>query len=235
VSPNWRLHNKPLTRWRRRFGGSWEPTTALDGIIPTAEVDKHWTDDRANIYGMFTQAASDGVNIPCVALQAGPKQVQVHRISWYLESTNTAQLKFAWRVHLFTPRPDYNPFDFSLDGAWYAWLSSVAGPFTVGGAVRPDAFGLNGRATAHQTISLGGPPFVTFGPIQHSAYCPFLPGDYAWVPASHDGVFWNFQDPPLFVQPWQLLVLQACSIWPVNKTINANWYFSEREDEGIYG
>ncbi len=239
--PRWRLHSKAFTQLARRYRFNSAFSELLDGLIPVVQVDKVWARDRS-IYGLFSQMQTDNLipgynpltDILGVALIPVGVQAHVHRIEFSIAATglSTHSDAFGQGVHLLTPRQGYNPFDVNIDGAWFSWCSSLQAPQDQT-AQRPLTFAVSGRASAHQTVSIGGAPAITtFGPTQNTTQMVTEPIVSIYPVATPTNV-WEFQDPPLIVQDTQYLLLQMTGLgYPNPLALNVNWYFTEHLDQG---
>lgn len=228
----WFVHSKPLIAFRRRWGLNTDPTEILTGVIPTAQVDKHWDSDRLNVWGMFVQGEKPrgvGAQHICATLEAQRKELLVYRVDAKLMSMSLASDN---PVHIFSPLQNYNPHATS-DGAadttiWFPWLQSMVEQ--PGDPARmPEAFGLGGYNATMQVVTINGVPFTSVGPIS---------GGQSMALDHGSAVFWEFQDPPLRVRPFATLCVQSTLALTGGSTdwyLNCNFWFVEREDVGRVG
>lgn len=240
--PRWIAHSKSLAALSRRWRLNVQPSEMLTGVLPVTQIDKSWTSDRLDVFGMLVQQPKDAVNvsIPAVGLRAGSRECLVHRIDWAVhpggaavESQNADFMGLSF--HLFTPNANYNPFALS-SGVYFPWMQSRQTVTSI--VTLTDSIGVAGEALAHQTIVVNGVPVVTFGPIQRGgSYFPILNGVASTPPTASS--FWTFQDPPIRLKPWQNLVVQATGAFNPAQwagfTLNANFYWSEQDPQGDTG
>lgn len=234
---NWRVHSKALTAFRRRWRLNVDPTEMLTGILPVAQVDKHWTDDTLNLYGCFTQHILRNVApaYACCLLQAGRQEVLVHEVTMWLG--NHAQSRQGWSYHLMTCHQNYNPVAQDLYSIWYPWLMS---------STRSDrdlvlsyALGGSGDVANLQTIGTPTGPVTCYGKtlMVQQIIVPIGGG----IDQGGGLTFWKFSDPPLRLKPYVTLIVQSAvdqfGIQPltVNLPMNVNFIFSEREEQGDVG
>lgn len=212
-----------LTAFVRRYRLNAPVGEVATGILPVAQVDKHWQSDRLNVWGVFGQRISDGINHSGVGLLAGTREVIVHKVEVWIDSAGANHV-----FHMFTPLQGYNAFAV-LPTIALPWLQmGYQGP--VQPVFFPEAFVLAGGAPALQTIIVNGAGFVTTGPVYrwHNA------GVVGAIPGSPT-IIWGFQDPPLRLHPQQEIVVQGATLFGAGAILNVNFYFSEREPQGNVG
>ena len=233
--PRWTPHSKSLAALSRRWRLNVQPSEMLTGVLPTAQIDKSWTSDRLDVFGMLVQHTKDNVQtaIPAVGLRAGSRDCLVHRIDWWISAPPYLVEFQGLGVHLFTPNSAYNPFALS-PGVYFPWLQSRQRVDQI--VTLTDSIGIGGEALAHQTIVVNGTPVVTFGPAQRGAYG--VAGTIQFAHQMTDSTFWEFQDPPLRIKPWQNLVVQFTGSFTTvyaGMILNANFYWSEQDPQGDTG
>ena len=226
--PRWVVHSKPLTAWRRLWGLNTDPTEVLSGVIPTAQVSKHWDSDVFNVWGMYVQgdrAAGAGVDHVAATLEAQRREVLVWRVDAWLERNGGIDVT---PLHIFSPLQAYNPTA-NNTSIWFPWLQTpVEQPADP--ARLPEAFGLGGHVPGLQVVNINGVPFTCIGPAQSG-----LVGLFG---GARMQAHWWFQDPPLHVRPFATLAVQTVlAVGGAGNlyTLNANFYYSEREDVGRVG
>lgn len=233
--PRWFVHSKPLVSWRRRWGLNTDPTEMLSGVLPTAQVDKHWDSDRLNIWGIFVQGEklrAAGAQHICATLEAQRKELLIYKVEAWLDVNGFLHTT---PIHIFTPLQNYNPHATSDAAAatsiWFPWLQSMAEQ--PGDPARlPEAFGLGGYNAGMQVVTINGVNFTSVGPVSSVN---------SWVgggAVERGQVMWNFQDPPLRVRPFSTICVQS-ALAVVGGTLdwylNVNFWFCEREDVGRVG
>lgn len=241
---NWRVHSKALTAFRRRYRLNVDPTQVLDGILPVAQLDKHWQDDTLNLYGCYCQCVRSNATpriMGCV-LQAGRQEVLVHEVTAWLDPVHALGNSGA-AFHLMTCHQNYQPVQFNTS-IWYPWLMATT---------RSDrdltlayALGGGGEAGAHQTILTPTGVVTCYGKVvpHHLTYTPAPPWAHTPVVVNPCGGIpvWKFSDPPLRLKPYVALVYQSAvdleAAFPglaLGLPLNVNFIFSEREDQGDVG
>lgn len=211
-----------LTAFVRRYRLGTSITDVWTGIIPVAQVDKHWQDDRLDIWGMFVQGGADAGPAPqllSATLFAQDLEVLVHRVDgWWAGQVSN-------RVHLFTPLQTYDPAA-TNPNVFFPWLQTMVQTGDAGRLSR--AFGIGGYNGAHQVVTVSGTPFTTFG--------PFSPLHTELTPGGRVHRFWGFQDPPIRLKPFERLTVQALGQAAfITDVLGANFYYSEREPQGNVG
>ncbi len=225
--PRWSFHSKALTAWRRRWRLNRDPTEILDGILPVAEIDKHWTDDRINLWGLFTQAQGTGANthLACM-ITAQTKELLVHRVQY---SLTRSAWPIAQPVHLFTPLQGYVPTvnNTALHLPWLQTGLRAGDPGQLS-----EAFGTSGDNLGLQVVLVNGAPHICIGPITHG---PFVAGVIGAACVREERL-WTFQDPPIRIAPWTSLCVQMAAVSAsALDMLNVSFFYSEREDQGRVG
>lgn len=200
----------------------------LTGIIPVAEVDRHYTDDRLDLWGAFTQIPGTAVANRLGACSLVPQvaEVLVHKIEARYIGIGQGQHPF----HLFTPLQAYAPT--AINAALVLpWMQPVKPGQP--GRLSSTIFVTGETDAGLMVVTVNGAPHTAIGP----AYTLSSQG-IALVAApfsSHPTVLWGFQDPPLRVKPGQQLTVQATAAIPLNFFLNVNWFYSERVFQGDVG
>lgn len=226
--PGWLPHSKSLTAFRRRWRTNRDPSEILSGILPVAEVDKHWTDDRLNIWGLYAQSVGVAANrFLSVVLFTQRKEVLIYRINACL-----LQLGFpeAEPMHVFTPLQGYNPV---LNNAtfWLPWLQTGLLPGEPGHL--GETFALAGDNAAFQIVVVNGAPHNCIGPVHYGPWWAALGGGAGF---SRTQKLWGGDDPPLRIPPFSGVAVQtAAAVNGVNYTLDVSFYYAEREDQGRVG
>lgn len=223
--PRWLSHARNLVGLRRRWGITAPLGEVLTGVLPVIQVDKHRDARDQDIFGMFTQAAGDAVNIPACALVAQADEVLIHKVEFFWKQIRTLSRP----VHIFTPLQAYTPFDISSN-AYFSWWQ--------GKAVAQDrgqlggTFGVGGYGSAHQVINVNGVPTTTFGPTYDWEFWLGAAFGTAEQPAR---VIHSFQDPPFRLKPFTMACVQSAFAAMGTDVLNVNWYYSERPVQGDVG
>ena len=223
--PGWLSHARNLAGFRRRWGITRPVMEVLTGVLPVVQIDKHRDARDQDIFGMFTQATGDALNIPACALHAQRDEVLIHKVEFFWTQIRTLSRP----VHIFTPLQTYNPFDAS-GNAFFAWWQ--------GKAVAQDrgqlggTFGVGGYGTAHQVVNVGGVPITTFGPSYDWEFWLGAGFGTAQQPARQ---IWGYQDPPFRLKPFSMACVQSNFAAMGGDTLNVNWYYSERPSQGDVG
>lgn len=189
--------------------------------MPTAQVDKHWTDDRIDLWGMFMQQPGTATlnRLGACSLVAQEKELLVHKIEAWFTTTSASGLV---GLHLFTPLQAYAPTAIN-PALVLPWLQPVK-PGQPGRLSR--AIGVAGETDAGlMTVTVNGAPHTAIGPVQTNIAQTFSPPVEVW----------GFQDPPLRVKPLQQLTIQSLNQIPTNTLLNVNWFWTERVFQGDVG
>lgn len=221
--PFWRTSARVFAAWSRRHSLNAPAQEILTGIIPTAEVDRHWTDDRLDLWGAFTQQPGTATanRLGAVSMVPQRKEALVHRI----EISIVSALARTHNFHLFTPLQVYFPTAINSN-LILPWLQPVK-PGQPGRLA--DTLFVNGETDAGlMVVTVNGLPHTAIGPSYQAASVVAL-GQMARI------VAWDYQNPPLRVKPGQQLTVQATTQMPTGLFLNVNWYFSERVFQGDVG
>ena len=238
--PKWTFLSKNLAALQRRYRSNAAFSEILTGVLPTAQVDRHWIDDTLDVYGMLVQGQStDGLELPaCVLLAAPDQDVLVHRVEFLVQAVDNLNDELDRTYHCFTPLAGYDPVA-NGGGFFFAWLQTKA--TAVAATVQGRTVGIGGTFPTHQTVSFGGgPPITTFGPLAHTPRSYTVAGGVSVSNASsaHMTGFYTFQDPPLRLKPgMRLCVQQADTFLVLNRRtiLSVNFWYSEREAQGGVG
>lgn len=240
--PRWFTHGKAFTALRRRYNLNEDAREFLTGLLPVIEADRHWTADRLNLWGIFTQHALPGgigPVYPAASLHAQRKELLVHRIQATLRIGGSWSSVPGYGFHLFSPLQTYVP-ELNRAAIWFPWAQTMVEPADAGQL--SEGFGLTGDNAAQQVVLVNGVPYTSIGPV---GFAPWVitfvgatGGGYAYSAQPELQTLWSFQDPPLRVRPFSALTVQTTSamgpsgsIW----TLDVNWWYSEREDVGRVG
>lgn len=239
--PRWVAHAKNFTALRRRYSVNSPFSSILDAFLPSVQVDRTWSSEDLDVYGMLVQAplrSASGGHLSCT-LRTGETSALVRRVEFWLDSNSPAlQSHLGFAVHMITPSDAYDPFDRDAFGSFFPW---VQGGKRGGRLLNlPRAFGEAGTASALQTVTVNGVPIITIGPtIKFEQIFTIAPiGGHPVLP-NKPGVFIDYQDPPLRLKPLQRLLVQfavfAPDPAPNTLLLNVNFWWSERPDEGDVG
>lgn len=234
----WLGHAQNFTALVRRYGTNWFFPEILSGLLPTVQVDKHWTADRLNVFGMRMEVVTDGANFPAMFLQAGDVDVLVYRVDWWMDDVNFGNSE-GWGAHLFTPLPNYQPADPGA-GPVFSYF-----PWLLGGRVwgslgtLPDMVGFAGHNAALPQVNIAGIGLITtIGPQSRAAHVitAIVAGGGGPTAVPHGELTaWSFQDPPFRLMPYTRLCVQATEVITANRRMIANFYFSVRPPQGGVG
>lgn len=216
--PSWLRAGKTFVAFARRWGLNAPPSEVWSGVVPVAQVDKHWTEDRVDLWGLELQQGGTAVpgNLASCSIAPGSKEILVHRIGVTYNGSVAARTLIA---HLFTPLQAYNPAAIG-PAIVLPWLQPVQPPEPGRLAF---SFGLVGDAAAFQSVIVNGFPHTSVGPvIQMGVNSP-------------SKQLWIGQDPPIRVKPFQLLTVQTLVQLPVGNTMNVSFFFTERDSQGDVG
>lgn len=226
--PRWVAHSKPLVGWRKRWRLNRDPSEILDAILPTAQVDKHWTDDRLNLFGLYSQAQGPGVatHLACM-LTAQNKELLIHRVHCAITRGSFPGIE---PVHIFTPLQGYNPVQ-NNTALFLPWLQT--GLRTGEPGQLSEAFGTSGDNLALQVVNVNGAPHTCVGPLWYGPTALNVVGGWG----ERDVVIWSEQDPPLRIAPFTSVAVQTAQTitTSVLNFLDVSWYYSEREDQGRVG
>lgn len=226
-APRWVTTTKVWAAWSRRHGLNAPAQQILTGILPVAQVDKHWLDDRIELWGLFMQQPGTAVpgRLGACTLLTQRKEAIVHKIEAQLTIISASPGTIA-NVHLFTPIFPYLPTAVNAFIV-FPWLQPISAP-DPGRLAR--SFGLIGETDAGlQVVTVDGAPHTSVGPS-------YSLGTYAaGLVGGRRHVLWSFQDPPLRVKPGQQLTVQLLDVLPAALALQVNFYFSEREFQGDVG
>jgi len=219
--PRWKQAAKNLAAFSRRWSLNAPAVEVLTGILPTAQVDKHWTNDRLDLYGLFVQVPGTATvgRLGAVSIVAQELEVLVHGIDVWLD----ANVSTFFSVHLFSPLQTYAPTAINTT-LQLPWLQPVQ-PGEPGRLSR--AFGMGGERDAGlQSVIVNGIAFTTIGPT-FQIWGGLVTRDVNQV--------WRLQDPPLRLKPFQSMTIQVLAQMSVGRFLNVNWYYSERTFQGDVG
>lgn len=227
--PRWTPSGRITTAFQRRYRLNIPLTEILTGILPTVQVDKHFPWDTLGLYGLFCQQGDTGDSgYQSCSILAPAEELLIHKLEFWAISSSSAN-PIGVGVHVFTPLPPYNPALLGL-GAYYSWASSPSEPgrYSIGRGI-----GVAGANASLQSILVSGAPVNTIGPHYRQGRVVGTGGFEHFGPH----VIWNFQDPPLRVRPYSMLTVQTTSSWttPHSLLLNVNFWYSQKEDEGIVG
>ncbi len=224
--PRWKQAAKNLTAFSRRWSLNSPAVEVLTGIIPTAQVDKHWTNDRLDLWGIFIQQAGTATanRLGSCSIVAQEKEVLVHRIVAWMDSA--VEGKFV--VHLFTPLQTYAPAELNA-ALFLPWMQLPVEPGEPGRLSR--TIGVAGETDAGlQVVTVNGAPHTSIGPTYPiNVIRPFVIGDH------NVNVIWDSQDPPLRLRPFQQLTIQMTQQLTAAYFLDTNWFYTERDDQGKIG
>lgn len=233
----WRTHSKPFTALRRRYRVNVDPTTILDGILPTVEVDKHYPEDTLDLYGMYCQHLHSGVTprYVCCGINAGRREVLVHEVTAW---TDPHSIVYGWPYHLMTCHRNYFPAAIAA-GLWLPWLNTATR--SDHDIPLPYSFGFNGEVAALQTVNV--PPWGPIVCVGKTLTTELQTPGAGGTTVGNHRTFWSYQDPPLRIKPYMRLIVQSAidqqAFLPVpgvaGLPLNVNFIFSEREDQGDVG
>lgn len=200
----------------------------LTGVIPVAEVDRHWTDDRLDVWGMFTQVPGTAVvnRLGACTILPQAKEILVHRITAQLSSSTS----LVHNIHLFTPLQAYAPT--ALNAALVLpWLQ----PVKPGQAGRlAETIGVTGETDAGlMVVVVNGAPHTAIGPL--FVISALQVGLVGTLSAKAPTVLWDYQNPPLRVKPGQQLTVQVTTQLPNTTLLDVNWWWTERIFQGDVG
>lgn len=236
--PRWYQHAKAFTALRRRYNLNVDPTEFSSGIVPTVEADRHWMDDRLNIWGMFLQAFANGATAryrSCM-LVTQRKEALVYRVEAALRGTGYVSYTVGCGCHLFTPLQTYNPVA-EGPAIWFPWLQTAVREADPGSL--PETFGMSGRAVAQQVVVVNGTPYTSVGPVRFAPYIDRRGTGAVPVYLYADPdvrLVWEFQDPPLRLAPFtELCVQDITPFTSATYSLDVNFWFCEREDQGRVG
>lgn len=231
--PRWTPSGRITTALQRRYRLNIPLTEILTGILPTVQVDKHYGWDTLGLYGLFVQQSDVGdTGYQSCSLLAQSEELLVHKLEFWCISAATGN-PIATGVHAFTPVSPYNPAMLGT-GLYYSWLSTPSGygsSFSIGRGL-----GIAGANAALQTVLVSGAPVATIGPSYRQGSV-LISGQGGGMADFGPKQIWGFQDPPLRVRPFTMLTLQTTSAWttPFNLVLNVNFFYTQKEDEGLVG
>jgi len=223
--PRWLSLGRQFTALRRRYNLNVPLGELLTGILPTVEIDKHYPDDTLDLWGMFSQAVGDAVNLESCSLVAGAREVLVHRVDVWDEGTGSAN-GIDW--HMFTPLQTYNPVGVAAQSVQFPWAQMKANTQDTGQLSR--AFGLSGTAAGLQVVTINGVPVTSVGPV-YSGQVFVVNTAVGTSPIKA----WEAQNPPLRIKPFGILTVQVLQPTFVNHLMNVNWWYTERDPQGDIG
>lgn len=216
--PRWTRAAKTFTAFARRWGLNAPPAEVWSGVIPVAQIDKHWIEDRLDMWGLEMQQGGTAVagNLASCSLVAGRKEVLVHRVGVTYNGSVAPRTLIG---HLFTPLQGYNPAAV-VPALVFPWLQ----PVQPGEPARlAESVGVIGDAVALQVVIVNGLPHTSIGPVMQMGI------------NSPSKVHWDSQDPPYRVKPFQLLTFQSLTQIPVGNSINISFWYTERDPQGDVG
>lgn len=236
---DWRYHSKALTAFRRRYRLNVDPTEVLTGILPVAQIDKHWQDDTLDLFGMYCQHViqAGGAGHNCCVLTAGRQEVLVHEVTAWTDPAH-AWGNAGWAYHLMTCHYNYNPVSTNIYSLWYPWL--MASTRSDKDLVLAYALGASGRTAALQTVTTPAGLVTCYGKTLPTE--TQTPGAGSTALRAGGAVeFWKMSDPPLRLKPYVQLMVQSnldqftTQAGSVGLPFNVNFVFSERQDQGDVG
>ncbi len=215
--PTWKTSGRVFAAWSRRHGLNAPAQEILTGIIPVAEVDRHYTDDRLNVWGLFgQQLGTTGLLLGAVSLVAQERELLVHRVAYFFSGAPQILLT----CHVFSPLQAYDPHSVG-PALVLPWLQPVE-PGSPGRLSR--AFGLQGETALLQVVTVNGAPHTSIGPASQM------------FTLSSDLIdLWGYQDPPFRVRPFGQLTVQTTVLLPIGFGLNVSFWYSERDDQGAVG
>jgi hypothetical protein len=226
--PDWRTSSRVWAAWSRRHNLNAPAQEILTGILPVAEVDKHWDNERLDLWGIFMQQVGTATpnRLGAATLLAGQLEVLVHKVEVQLAITGATAGQIA-PVHLFTPLQAYLPTAINV-ALVLPWLQTMVRPQDPGRLSR--AVGLIGETDAGlMVVTVNGAPHVAVGPSYSiNTYAAGMAG-------GRRHVIWGFQDPPLRVKPFEQLTVQTLVQIPTSVAIQVNMFYTEREFQGDVG
>lgn len=226
--PFWRTATQPFHALSRRYNLNAPSMEVLTGVIPTTQVDKHWTNDRLDLWGMFMQQPGTAVanRLASCSLVTQEREVLVHKAECYLTVTAGVQTILG-NAHLFTPVQGYIPAAVNV-AIVFPWLATMVDEFDPGRLSR--AVGVVGDTDAGlMVVTVNGAPHTAIGPAYN------LWGSLGSFGSSTIAPLWGFQDPPIRVKPFKLFTVQMLDQLPANFALNMNVYFTERPFQGDIG
>lgn len=220
--PRWVTADRVFAAWSRRWGLNSPAQEMLTGIIPVAEVDRHYTDDRLNLWGIFMQQQGTVIanRLGACSIVTQANEALVHRVDAHFSS---ALANTSFDCHLFTPLQTYDPHAIN-PALTLPWLQPIS--FGEPGRLSR-TFGLIGEQDFLQVVTVNGAPHVGVGPV--------LRGISAGSAGRSGGRLWDFQDPPLRMRPNTQLTVQMLVQLPVGYFLNCSFYYTERLDQGRVG
>lgn len=226
--PLWKASTRVWAAWSRRHGLNAPAQEILTGIIPTAQVDKHWQNDRLDLWGIFMQQIGTATvgRLGACTLLAGQLEVLVHKIECQLVITGVTAGNII-PVHLFTPLQGYLPTAVNV-ALVLPWLQTMVRPQDPGRLAQ--AVGLIGETDAGlMVVTVNGAPHVAVGPSYSiNTYAAGMAG-------GRRHVLWGFQDPPLRIKPGEQLSVQTLAQMPTSIAIQVNIFYTERVFQGDVG
>ncbi len=226
--PFWRTAAHPFHAFSRRYSLNAPAMEMLTGVIPTAQVDKHWTNDRLDLWGMFMQQPGTAVanRLASCSLVTQEREVLVHKVEAYLSVIAGPNAVVA-NFHLFTPVQGYIPAAVNV-AIVFPWLATMVDEFDAGRL--PRAVGVVGDTDAGlMVVTVNGAPHTAIGPAYHVATSPVS------LDTKNLQVLWGFQDPPIRIKPFKLFTVQMLDQLPAAFALNMNVYFTERPFQGDVG
>lgn len=220
--PQWVTASRVFAAWSRRYRLNAPAQEILTGIIPVAEVDRHYTDDRLDLWGLFTQQLGTATpnRLGACSLVTQEKEALVHRVHVWIQTTGATLFV---PYHLFTPLQAYDPHQFN-PALVLPWLQ----PITSGVAGRLSrSFGLIGEQDFFQVVTVNGAPHTSIGPAN--------PGFSAVTQPAPPTEIWTFQDPPIRLRPFTRVTVQSLVQIPAVGSLNVSFYYTERDDQGPVG
>ena len=222
--PRWKGGGRVFAAFSRRHGLNAPGMEVLTGVIPTAEVDRHYTDDRLNLWGLFMQQPGTVIanRLGACSLNTQENEALVHRVDVHFSSS---LVTLGFDCHLFSPLQTYDPHEHN-PFIGFPWLQPIS--FGEPGRLSR-SFGLEGEQDTLQVVVVNTVAHVTVGPVLRAA------SSAAGVPGAHGGNLWGFQDPPWRLRPFTQLTVQMLVQLPVGYFLNVAFYYSERSDQGPVG
>ena len=226
--PTWRPSARVFAAWSRRHNLNAPAMEILTGVLPVAEVDKHWTNDRLDLWGLFMQQVGTVTanRLAACTLLAGDLEVLVHKIECQVVIVGVTAGNII-PVHIFTPLQGYLPTAVNV-ALVLPWLQTMVRPQDPGRLAR--AVGLIGETDAGlMVVTVNGAPHVAVGPSYSlSTYAAGMAG-------GRRHVLWGFQDPPLRLKPFMQLSVQTLAQMPTSIAIQVNIFYTERVFQGDVG
>ncbi len=223
--PQWRTGGRIFAAFSRRHGLNAPGMDVLTGVIPTAEVDRHYTDDRLNLWGLFMQQPGTIIanRLGACSLNTQENEALVHRVDVHF-SHGLGQLDTTFDAHIFSPLQTYDPHEHN-PFIGFPWLQPIS--FGEPGRLSR-SFGLEGEQDTLQVVVVNAVAHVTVGPVIRSSSGGFNR-------SRSGGLLWDYQDPPWRLRPFTQLTVQMLVQLPVGFFLNVAFWYSERVDQGAVG